>query len=101
MDQFRIFERLERIINQNGAFLKAVILLTMITSTSIGGYVYPGDECCRLWDLDDYADESPSVLLCLDGQSEMSFTLSTEGLYDDVNSYACGKNVAFDFCLNS
>ena len=59
-------------------------------------FSYPGDECCSLYESDDYS--GPSVTLCLGGATEKHFDMHDYDLNDAIDSFYCGKSVAYDMC---
>ena len=70
--------------------------------------LYPGDECCTLYDWRDWT--GPRATLCIENQHRTEYDLNQiepeqpeyEGwnMNDRVSSWYCGKNVKYSFCDN-
>jgi len=61
---------------------------------------YPGDDCCLLFDKQNWEGDQ-SLKICRDNNiATQLFNLSDYDFDKKVSSWACGKNVAYDFCSN-
>lgn len=79
--------------------IEAVALFSLGTAASTSP-AYPGDYCCTLYSEEYY--EGQSDTFCISEKIETyEWDLADYGFGDTMSSYACGKNVTYEFCLNS
>ena len=56
----------------------------------------PEDDCCNLWDDENYGGDMRSF--CLDGATSRDVNMHDEDWNNRMTSWACGKNVSYQFC---
>lgn len=62
--------------------------------------VYPGDNCCTLYDWSWWSGENPLTLCMDEGASSQHWDLKKYGFNDKMASWRCGKSVQYKFCFN-
>ena len=70
-----------------------------VASNDATNTFYPGDSCCTLCDDDYYSGLCGTWCIGYYDQ-EYWFYMSTSNFNDRMNSWICGKNVAYDLCNN-
>ena len=77
--------------------LTAVVTAQQVIDTITEHRVlYPGDNCCTLYDFNNFRHGLKSF--CLeDGEAEADFKLSIYGFANKLESFYCGKSVQYDF----
>ena len=76
---------------------KTPVVMPKTTPVFLQSTNYPGDNCCTIWDYDNYSGDSRTF--CHNG-GETQYNLDDYGFGDKDASWYCGKTVAYDMCRN-
>ena len=79
--------------------IEAIALFSLVSKASTTPD-YPGDYCCILYSEENYWGLSKTF--CITASIETyEWDLANYDFSDTMSSYQCGKNVTYEFCLNS
>ena len=78
--------------------MKLVTDATFDTSASEPNLSYPGDTCCQLWKDGNYTGDSKKFCYTRTDGLDQFFDMHDYDFNDTVDSWYCGKNIAYDFC---
>ena len=85
---------------QNATFVRNLAMLaSVLVSATLAVDSYPGDLCCRLYESANYSGNSEDACFDYDtygADGQQTVWLSS---VNTASSWWCGKNVAYDFCL--
>ena len=71
--------------------------MSVSTGSQVANILYPGDRCCQIFKKRDFAGDW--LLACLnEGELEGEVNVRDHGFNNNMSSWWCGKDIAYDFC---